>query len=117
MNIEILQLVEGAKKARGLTVIIDVFRAFTTETMIMQIRLISTGKPKLYRYTPPLTKIDRTGQIHNTSRNILSLIFCFFGSANVASAQIRCTPTKIIGKPITANALPDHPSASPAILK
>lgn len=35
MNIEILQLVEGAKKARGLTVIIDVFRAFTTETMIM----------------------------------------------------------------------------------
>ena len=35
MNIEILQLVDGAKKARGLTVIIDVFRAFTTETMIM----------------------------------------------------------------------------------
>jgi len=35
MNIEILQLVEGAKKARGLTVIIDVFRAFTVETLIM----------------------------------------------------------------------------------
>jgi len=30
MKIEILQLLEGAKKATGLTVIIDVFRAFTT---------------------------------------------------------------------------------------
>jgi 2-phosphosulfolactate phosphatase len=29
MNIEILQLLEGAKKAKGLTVIIDVFRAFS----------------------------------------------------------------------------------------
>lgn len=30
MQIEILQLLEGAKKAKGLTVIIDVFRAFST---------------------------------------------------------------------------------------
>lgn len=30
MNIQILQLLEGAKKAKGLTVIIDVFRAFST---------------------------------------------------------------------------------------
>jgi 2-phosphosulfolactate phosphatase len=30
MSIEILQLLEGAQKARGLTVIIDVFRAFST---------------------------------------------------------------------------------------
>lgn len=30
MNIEILQLLEGAQKSRGLTVIIDVFRAFST---------------------------------------------------------------------------------------
>jgi 2-phosphosulfolactate phosphatase len=29
MNIRILQLIEGAKQARGLTVVIDVFRAFT----------------------------------------------------------------------------------------
>lgn len=29
MNIEMTQLIDGAKKARGLTVIIDVFRAFT----------------------------------------------------------------------------------------
>jgi 2-phosphosulfolactate phosphatase len=30
MKIEILQLLEGAQKAKGLTVIIDVFRAFST---------------------------------------------------------------------------------------
>ena len=31
MRVQILELIEGAKKAEGLTVIIDVFRAFTTE--------------------------------------------------------------------------------------
>lgn len=35
MKIEILQLVEGARQAQGLTVIIDVFRAFTTESFLM----------------------------------------------------------------------------------
>lgn len=35
MKIQILQLIEGAKQARGLTVIIDVFRAFTTEAFLM----------------------------------------------------------------------------------
>jgi 2-phosphosulfolactate phosphatase len=30
MNVQILQLLEGAKEASGLTVIIDVFRAFST---------------------------------------------------------------------------------------
>lgn len=32
MNIQILQLIEGAKKATGLAVIIDVFRAFSVES-------------------------------------------------------------------------------------
>lgn len=36
MNIEILNLIEGAKKAKGLTVIIDVFRAFTVEAYLSQ---------------------------------------------------------------------------------
>ena len=34
MEIRILQLVEGARRARGLTVIIDVFRAFTVEAWL-----------------------------------------------------------------------------------
>lgn len=36
MNIQILHMVEGAKQAVGLTVIIDVFRAFTVETYLMR---------------------------------------------------------------------------------
>ena len=35
MEIKILQLTQGAANAKGLTVIIDVFRAFTTECFIM----------------------------------------------------------------------------------
>ncbi len=35
MNIEILHMVEGAKKAHGIAVIIDVFRAFSVEAYIM----------------------------------------------------------------------------------
>ena len=31
MNIEILHMIEGAKKAKGVTVVIDVFRAFSVE--------------------------------------------------------------------------------------
>ena len=34
MDIQILQLIEGAKQARGLTVIIDVFRAFSAEVFM-----------------------------------------------------------------------------------
>lgn len=36
MNIQILHMVEGAKAATGLTVIIDVFRAMTVETYLMR---------------------------------------------------------------------------------
>ncbi len=42
MNIKILQLIEGAKQATGLAVIIDVFRAFTVEAY-----LVNNGVKKL----------------------------------------------------------------------
>ena len=35
MEIQILQLIEGARKAKGLTVVIDVFRAFSLEAYLM----------------------------------------------------------------------------------
>ena len=35
MNIQILQLVEGARQARGITVVIDVFRAFSTACYVI----------------------------------------------------------------------------------
>lgn len=36
MNIKILHLIDGAKKATGITVIIDVFRAFTVESYLIK---------------------------------------------------------------------------------
>ena len=36
MNIRILQGIEGTKQATGIAVIIDVFRAFTTEIYLMK---------------------------------------------------------------------------------
>ncbi len=36
MDIDILHLIEGAKQAQGLTVIIDVFRAFSTACYVVQ---------------------------------------------------------------------------------
>ena len=43
MQIEILQLIDGAKQAQGLTVIIDVFRAFTLETY-----MFASGVERIY---------------------------------------------------------------------
>lgn len=43
MNIKILHLIDGAKQATGLTVIIDVFRAFTVEAY-----LINNGAERIY---------------------------------------------------------------------
>ena len=46
MNIRILHMLEGARAARGLTVIIDVFRAFTVQTYLMRnnaARIIPVG--------------------------------------------------------------------------
>lgn len=46
MNIEILEFAEGARNARGLTVIIDVFRAFSVECYAIDsgaLKIIATG--------------------------------------------------------------------------
>ena len=54
MNIQILELIEGAKAAKGLTVIIDVFRAMTVEAYVVQngaAALIPMGDlEQAYRY-------------------------------------------------------------------
>lgn len=49
MNIKILHLLEGAKKATGLTVVIDVFRAFSVEASLM-----ACGVEKIF----PVADID-----------------------------------------------------------
>lgn len=52
MNIQILHMVEGAKQAVGLTVVIDVFRAFTVETYLMRnnaAKIIPVGDVEIAR--------------------------------------------------------------------
>ena len=51
MKIEILECIEGAKKAEGLTVIIDVFRAFSLEAYLFSkgaLRIIPVGQLKCF---------------------------------------------------------------------
>ena len=43
MNVQILELLEGARQARGTTVVIDVFRAFSLEAW-----LYARGAKQLY---------------------------------------------------------------------
>jgi 2-phosphosulfolactate phosphatase len=49
MDVRVLELVEGAREARGLTVVIDVFRAFTLECY-----LFAQGAKAIY----PIGSVD-----------------------------------------------------------
>ena len=62
MEVQILQLVEGAKKATGVTVIIDVFRAFSLECYIM-----SKGAEKII----PLGNIDEAYEYKRNNPEVL----------------------------------------------
>ena len=50
MDIKILQLIEGAREARGTTVVIDVFRAFSLEAY-----MLSAGVEAVY----PIGEVER----------------------------------------------------------
>lgn len=56
MEINIVQLIEGAKVARGITVIIDVFRAFSTACYA-----VAHGIKKIY----PVGDISKAYQLKN----------------------------------------------------
>ena len=60
MNIQILDLIEWAKKATGITVIIDVFRAFSFECYAMY----NNAKTIL-----PVAKIDTAYQLKEENSN------------------------------------------------
>ncbi len=62
MKIQILQLVEGAKKAEGLTVVIDVFRAFSVEAY-----LFSKGAKKVM----PVGDVDFAYQLKKENPQFL----------------------------------------------
>jgi 2-phosphosulfolactate phosphatase len=62
MEIEILQLLEGAKKAKGLTVIIDVFRAFSTACYAF-----GNGIQKIY----PVGNLEKAYQLKQQNPNFI----------------------------------------------
>lgn len=64
MKIEILQLVDGAQKAKGLTVVIDVFRAFSTACYVF-----AAGAKKII----PVEHVDEAFALKNTINNVIML--------------------------------------------
>lgn len=71
MNIEILHMIEGAKKAKGCAVIIDVFRAFTVEAYLMKNgakKIIPVGdKAKAYKYKEDNEEFVLIGERHGVT--------------------------------------------------
>ena len=64
MEIEILQLTEGAKKAKGLTVVIDVFRAFSTACYVF-----ATGAEKII----PVEHVEEAFNLKKKLNNVVML--------------------------------------------
>jgi len=64
MKIEILQLTEGAKKAKGLTVVIDVFRAFSTACYVF-----AAGADKII----PVEHVDEAFELKKQLINVVML--------------------------------------------
>ena len=64
MKIEILQLTEGAKKAKGLTVVIDVFRAFSTACYVF-----AAGAEKII----PVEHLEEAFNLKKTLNNVVML--------------------------------------------
>jgi len=64
MKIEILQLTEGAKKAKGLTVVIDVFRAFSTACYVF-----AAGADKII----PVEHVDEAIELKKKLKDVVML--------------------------------------------
>ena len=64
MEIEILQLTEGAKKAKGLTVVIDVFRAFSTACYVF-----AAGADKII----PVEHVEEAFELKKRLKNVVML--------------------------------------------
>ena len=60
MDVQILQLTQGARQAKGLTVVIDVFRAFTTACFIA-----NNGAEAIY----PVGKVETAFELKSRLKN------------------------------------------------
>ncbi len=94
MDIQILELIEGARRARGLTVIIDVFRAFTLECW-----LFSQGAEQIY----PVGRVeDALALKKEDPRRIL---FGERGGAIIEGFEYGNSPSEAAGLDLTGKTL------------
>lgn len=90
MQVQILELIEGAKKARGLTVIIDVFRAFTLECY-----LFDQGASRIY----PIGSVDEALKMKREHPDYVS--FGERGGAQVDGFEFGNSPAQVAGLDLT----------------
>lgn len=85
MKIKRLSLIEGAKQAEGLTVIIDVFRAFTVEGFLFE-----KGVKRIY----PIGSIEDAFQLHEEMPE--AILFGERGGARVEGCDYGNSPSSFI---------------------
>ena len=91
-QIDILHLIEGAKKAKGLTVIIDVFRAFSLECYlydmgVKEIRPVGTIE-EAFRRREDLTDAVLVGERHGKSYKIGDDLEVLVAKCDIMSGSI-----------------------------
>lgn len=100
MNIRTFQLIEGARKAIGLTVIIDVFRAFSLECF-----LFDQGAEKIF----PVGKVETAFALREKDSELILI-----GERNekiIPGFDYGNSPTQILGKDFTERNLVHTTSA------
>lgn len=100
MNIQILELLEGAKKASGLTVIIDVFRAYTLEAYCF-----NQGVEKIY----PIGSMDEAFALKQEHPDYL--LFAERHGKMVEGCDGGNAPSAIYGKDYTGKTIIHSTSA------
>ncbi|NEW83430.1 MAG: 2-phosphosulfolactate phosphatase [Mariniphaga sp.] len=94
MEIKILQLTEGAKKAKGLTVVIDVFRAFSTACYVF-----AAGAAKII----PVGHVEEAFELKKILKNVVML-----GERNERKVQgfdFGNSPTHIMNQDFTGKTI------------
>ena len=94
MEIEILQLIEGSKKAKGLTVIIDVFRAFSTACYVF-----AAGAERII----PVEHVEEAFSLKNKMPDVVMLGERF--ERKVTGFDFGNSPTHILNQDFTGKTI------------
>ena len=106
MDIRILRLLEGAKKAEGITVIIDVFRAFTLEAYMFAQNAYSIR---------PIASLEEARELKQ--RDPEALLFGERGGARAEGCDFGNSPSSIFGTDLTGKRIIHTTSAGTCITK